>query len=49
MVSDGGSAQKDNGKINRGSGWAGEEGERAHATLKCISGDTHPVRWNWTL
>lgn len=50
-VSDGRSAQKDNGKINRerrctvkeGGGW------RAHATVKCISGGTHPVRWNWTL
>ena len=27
-------------------GWRGEK--REHATVKCISGNMHPVRWNWT-
>lgn len=31
---------------DRQRGWGGEW--REHATVKCISGNMHPVRWNWT-
>lgn len=55
-ASDGRSAQKDNGKIRRERERDKEREDvlyrrkkRAHATVKCISGDMHPVRWNRTL
>lgn len=52
--SDGRSAPKDKGKIRREREkedvlYRRKQKKRVHATAKCISGDTHPVRWNQTL
>ncbi len=46
-VSDGRSVQKEIVATTAGS-TERERMKREHATVKCISGNMHPVRWNWT-
>lgn len=56
-LSDGRSGREDNSQDRQREmmkmekrGWRERDREkkRKHATVKCISGNMHPVRWNWT-